>query len=115
MDKILKAEVFIHKDGQLRAAHLILNYTLILSNFQAPKCQIEAKDPCLHLINIAMPGFLNLSLGPQGALTIEPILQCKTKDAATPLQPTIERKEEEEEKVVEIFDSEDDFKVFNQP
>ena len=62
-----------------------------------------------------MPGFLNPGLGPQGALTIEPILQCKTKDAATPLQPTIERKEEEEEKVVEIFDSEDDFKVFNQP
>ena len=38
LDKILKAKVFLHKDGQLRVAHLILNYTSISSSFQAPKC-----------------------------------------------------------------------------
>ena len=29
LDKILKAEVFIHSEGQLRVAHLILDYTRI--------------------------------------------------------------------------------------
>ena len=43
LDKILKAEVFVHSDGQLRAAHLILGYTPISKSFQAPKCVI--KDP----------------------------------------------------------------------
>ena len=33
LDKILKAEVFIHSDGQLRAAHLILGYNLLSSSF----------------------------------------------------------------------------------
>ena len=64
LDKILKAEVFIHSDGQLRVAHLILGYTPLSSNFRAPKCVIKAKDPRLHLINIAMPGFLNLGPKP---------------------------------------------------
>ena len=27
LDKILKAEVYVHSDSQLRAAHLILGYT----------------------------------------------------------------------------------------
>ena len=47
-------------------------------------------------------------------LTIESILQFKAKDEVTPSQLAT-REEEEEEKVVEIFYSEDDFKVFNQP
>ena len=47
-------------------------------------------------------------------LTIEPILQFKAKDEVTLSQPAT-KEEEEEEKVVEIFYSEDDFKVFNQP
>ena len=33
LDKILKAEVFVHRDGQLRAAHLILDYILISKTF----------------------------------------------------------------------------------
>ena len=40
LDKILKAEVFVHSDGQLRAAHLILRYTSISKSFQALKCVI---------------------------------------------------------------------------
>ena len=102
LDKILKAEVFIHSDGQLRVAHLILGYASISKSFQAPKCVIKAKDPHLHLINIAMPGFLN------------PILQYKAEDKATPSQP-VAKGEEEDEKVVEELDSEEDFEVFNRP
>ena len=33
LNKVLKAEVFVHTDGQLKAAHLILGYTLLSSNF----------------------------------------------------------------------------------
>ena len=29
LDMILKADVFVHSDGQLRAAHVILSYTPI--------------------------------------------------------------------------------------
>ena len=58
LDKILKAEVFVHTNGQLRAAHLILDYIPISKSFQAPKCVIKAKDPRLQRINVAAPGFL---------------------------------------------------------
>ena len=33
LTKILKAEIFVHKDGQLRVAHLILGYDPISSSF----------------------------------------------------------------------------------
>ena len=113
LDKILQAKVFVHKDSQLQAAHLILGYTPISSSFQAPKCVIRAKDPRLHLINVVVLSFLNPGSRPQGVLKVEPILQYKAEDEATPSQPTV--KGEEEEKVVEVLDSEDDFEVFNQP
>ena len=74
LDKILKVEVFVHNDSQLRAAHLILGYNLLSSSFQASKCVIKAKDPHLHLINVIVPGFLNPGPGPQGVLKVEPFL-----------------------------------------
>ena len=121
LDKIPKAEVFVHSDDQLRAAHIILGYTLLSSSFQAPKCVIKAKDPRLHLINVAVPSFLNLGPRPQGVLKVEPIFQCKVEDEATPSQLATtegeEKEEKEKEKIVEVLDSkdesEDDFKVFN--
>ena len=33
LDKILKAEVFVHTEGQLKAAHLILDYIPISKSF----------------------------------------------------------------------------------
>ena len=71
LDKILQAEVFVSKDGQLRAAHLILGYMPISSSFQVPKCIIKAKDPCLLRISVTVPSFL-LPEGvpfPEGTLT----------------------------------------------
>ena len=97
LDKILKVKVFVHTDSQLRAAHLILDYIPISSSFQAPKCQIKARDPRLHLINAVMPSFLNPSPGPQRVLKVEPLLPCKAEDEATPSQPTTREDEEEEE------------------
>lgn len=74
----------------------------------------------MHLINIIVPGFLNLGLGPQGVLKIEPLLEYKAEDEVTPSQPVTkeeeeEQEEEEKEEVLEVLDSEDDFEVFNRP
>ena len=33
LDKILKAEVFVHSDSQLRVVHIILDYTPISKTF----------------------------------------------------------------------------------
>ena len=77
LDNILRAEVFVHDDGQLRAAHLILGYNLISSSFQAPKCVIRAKDSRLHCISVTALGFLLLEGPPipEGTLLTHPILR----------------------------------------
>ena len=122
LNKVLKAEVFVHTNGQLRAAHFILGYTPLSSSFQAPKCVIKARDRHLHLINVAVPGFLNPGLVPESVLEVEPFHQYTVKDEITPFQPAIKEEEEEEEeeeekeeeeKVVEVSDSKHDFEVFN--
>ena len=84
LDKTLKAEVFIHTDGQLRVAHLILDYILISKSFQAPKCIIKAKDPHLHRISVAAPGFLTTGPIPKGTLTTNPIPEGIPKVALPP-------------------------------
>nr|POE89184.1 hypothetical protein CFP56_59778 [Quercus suber] len=58
LNRILQFEIFLHKDSQLRATHVILGYKPISSNFQSPKNIIKAKDPRLHLIDFAVPGFI---------------------------------------------------------
>ena len=58
-------------------AHLILGYTPILLSFQAPKCIIRARDPRLHRISVAIPGFF-LPEGdpiPEGILTTQAIIE----------------------------------------
>ena len=62
LKKILKAKIFVHKDEQLRVAHLILGYDPIFSSFQAPKYVIKVKDIRLHQINIVVSGFLDAGL-----------------------------------------------------
>ena len=109
LDKILQAEVFVHKDGQLWAAHLILGYTPLLSSFQAPKCAIKAKDPHLHQISVAILGFLITDPIPEGILKIALPSQQTAKEEATSSQPTTK----EEEETIEVSGSEDDFEVFN--
>ena len=93
-------------------AHFILGYNPLSTSFQAPKYVIKAKDYRLHLINVAVPGFLNPSLALKGVQLIRFPFQHAAKEEATPSQPTIK---EEEEEIVEVSESEDDFEVFNQP
>ena len=91
-------------------AHLVLDYNLLLSSFQAPKCVIKVKDSLLYQINVATLSFLNPSPTPKGVLEVTLPPQY-TVEEPTPSQPTI--KEEEEEEIVEVSDSRDNFKVFN--
>ena len=139
LEKILKAEVFVNTNGQLRVAHLILGYMSITLSFQAPKCVIKAKDPRLHRISVVVHSFLL----PEGVLVLEvtftsqPILEGTftsqpipkgvpkvafpsqhTSDEATSSQPSNKEEDEEEERqkeVVDVSDSDDLYKFFNQP
>ena len=122
LDRILKAEVFVHTDGQLRAAHLILDYMPISNTFQAPKCVIKAKDSRLQRISVATPGCLITGSVPEGTLATCPIPKGITR-VTQPPQHTIKEgtsfylaliKEEEEEAVVEVSNSEDEFGIFDQ-
>ena len=58
LNRILRLEIFLHKDGQLKAAQVILGYTSSTKCFQSPKNIIKARDPHLALIDVAVPGFL---------------------------------------------------------
>ena len=118
LDKILNAEVFVHMDGQLRAAHIILGYTPISKTFQASKCIIKARDPRLHRISVATLGFLIFGPIVEGVLTTDPILEGIPKVEASSSCPIVkeneEEEEEEEEEIVEVSNFKDDFEVFNQ-
>ena len=123
LDKILKAEVFVLTNRQLRAAHLILDYIPISKGFQAPKCVIKAKDPHLQRISVAAPGFLITGPIPEGTLSIGSIPEGipkvalppqHTAEEGTSSHPSIIKEEEEKEEIVEVSDSEDEFDVFNQ-
>ena len=58
LNRILRSEIFLHKDGQLQAVHVILGFNPISKRFQSPKHIIKAKDPRLVLIDIIVPSFL---------------------------------------------------------
>ena len=59
---ILKSEIFLYRDGQLRAVHMILGFNPISNRFQSHKHVIRAKESRLALINVVVPGFLTTAL-----------------------------------------------------
>ena len=125
LDKVLKAEIYVNEaDGQLRAVHLILSYTLLSFAFQAPKCVIRARDPRLYRISVAFKGFVvpeGIPLPPDTSRT-EPLFVADVSAGASSSQLTLreeeveerEEEEEEEEEVVELSDFSDDFGIFDQ-
>ena len=96
-------------DGQLQTTHIIFGYKPIFTSFQSPKYVIKAKDPWLHQINIVVPGFLG-GPPPVGTQPVELPTQRVSREEATSLYPA---PEEEVTKVIEVVDSEEDFKVFD--
>ena len=43
LNRILKVKIFLHKDGQLRVAQVILRYKPSTKHFQSPKNIIKAR------------------------------------------------------------------------
>ena len=58
LNKVLRSEVFMSEDKQLRAVHLILDSKPLSNNFQEVGHVIKAGDPRLRRINVSVPGFL---------------------------------------------------------
>ena len=87
LTKIHQSKIFLHTDGHLCAAHVILKYTPISSSFQSPKYVIKAKDPRLKQINLAVPGFL-ASPPPEGTHQVELLVQDIAKEKTTSSNPT---------------------------
>ena len=118
LDKILKVEIFIHTNGQFRAAHLILDYISISKSFLAPKCVIKARDPQLQRISVAALSFLLSDPIQEGTQAADPIPEGILKVASPPPQATGVATSScltstEEEEVVDVPDSEEEFEIFN--
>ena len=123
VDRILQSKVYVNEsDGQLRATHLILGYTLISRAFQVPRCVIRVKDPWLHIISVAYEGFVipeGIPLPRYPALT-HPLPVATLAVRTTSSSPILQVEEEEEEEhdeegFVDLTESTDEFEVFNQP
>ena len=123
MDRVFQAEIYVNElDGQLRAAHLIINYNPISRAFQAPSCVIRAKDPRFRKISVAYEGFVvpqGIPLPRYSPLT-EPLPVASLAAAATSPSPPVfqveeeEEVEQEEEGFVDLTSATDDYEVFNQ-
>lgn len=66
LNRLLKLEIFLHKEGQLWATHVILGYKPSTKRFQIPKNVIKSKDQRLAFIDVAVPGFLLSEPPPKG-------------------------------------------------
>ena len=57
LNRVLRPEVFVSEDRQLRAIHLILDFEPISDIFQEMGHAIRASDPRLCQIDVSIPGF----------------------------------------------------------
>ena len=115
LNRILKSEIFLHKDNQLRVAHVILGYKPLTKCFQNPKNIIKAKDPQLALIDVAVPGFLLVEPPPVGTQDAQllALLVARLLYSQEPCIPSNEEtKEPTPEPTQEVTDK--DFEVFYQ-
>ena len=58
LNYLLRSQIFVNNDGQLRAAHLILDYEPISRTFLDVGNSIRANDYRLARIDVSQPGFL---------------------------------------------------------
>lgn len=109
LTRIFQSEIFLHTDRKLCAAHIILGYKPISSNFQSPMNLINAKNPQLKQIHVVVPAFLT-SPPPEGSHhAVLPVHHIVEDKATSPSSS----QEEETIKIIEMVDSEGDFEVFD--
>ena len=58
LNYLLRSEIFVNDDGQLRAVHLILDFEPISRSFLDVGNSIRAGDHCLARIDMSRPSFL---------------------------------------------------------
>ena len=58
LNYLLRSEIFVSKDRQLRAVHLILDFDPISKTFQEIGHAIRAGDPRINRIDVSRPDFL---------------------------------------------------------
>ena len=58
LNYLLRSEIFVSEDGQLRTAHLILDYETLSHIFQNVDQAIRARSSRLAWIDVSKPGFL---------------------------------------------------------
>ena len=113
LNRILRLEIFLHKDGQLQATHIILEYNPSTKCFQNPKNVIRARDPRLALIDVSIPGFLAAGPPPVGTQDVQLPAALATRilySQKQPLPTDEELKEPTPEPVQEVTDR--DFEAF---
>lgn len=95
LNRILRLEIFLHKDGQLRVVHVILGFEPISKCFQSPKHVIKVKDLRLALIDVAVPGFLTTlsPFGTQDAQLPAPLITKLLHSQEQPIPSDDEAKE----------------------
>ena len=75
LNYLLRFEIFVSEDGQLRAAPLILNYEPLSRAFVDAGQAIRAGSPRLARIDVSKPGFLARRDLPLAQLPIQRVLQ----------------------------------------
>lgn len=58
LNRVLRSKIFLQREGQLRAVHMILGLTPISSRFQVSKHVIKGQDSCLALVEVVVKGFI---------------------------------------------------------
>ena len=118
LNKLLRSEVSISEDRQLRVVHLILDYEPLSRIYQDAGQAIRAGDPRIHWIDILRPGFLAWEDLPPVELPLQRpprkvvILREETASSCLSLEAEIDKfhfeEEEVQDRTMEISDSEAD-------
>ena len=110
LNYLLRLEIFVSEDGQLRVAHLVLDYEPLLFVFQEAGQALKTGSSRLAWIDVSKPGFLaqrDLSLVPQEVA----VLREETASVQLSLEVKIDQFHLEDEegvakRPVELLDSE---------
>ena len=90
LNYLLRSEIYVHEDGQLRACHLVLGYQPLTRAFQPIGHVIRVGSPQLARIDVSKPGCLaRVDLKPvvlPGVRDPPPVVQLPSDDleAAAP-------------------------------
>ena len=95
LNYLLRSEIFVSEDRQLRVVHLILDFELISKVFQEIRYAIRAGDPRINRIDVSKPDFLAREDLPPVRLPIHqipPLLVIPLQQV--PLEATVSAEEE---------------------